>query len=119
TGEGKGSGQGTGIYAAGGETVTLTEVTISRVQTGVYAEKGTLIMKDGTTIEFTGNYGVSVGNDVKSADLTRVKITGKGKGTGVYAVGGNVMVSGGEIKKGADGDSYVRWDVDGEGWDND
>ncbi|ENN91336.1 right-handed parallel beta-helix repeat-containing protein [Bartonella schoenbuchensis] len=90
--EGKGSGQGTGIYAAGGETVTLTEVTISRVQTGVYAEKGTFKMDGGEIKEFTG-YGVSVGENVTSAELTRVKIEGKGsgQGTGVHAKGGETV----------------------------
>ncbi|WP_338023880.1 right-handed parallel beta-helix repeat-containing protein [Bartonella schoenbuchensis] len=90
--EGKGSGQGTGVHAKGGETVTLTEVTISRVQTGVYAEKGTFKMDGGEIKEFTG-YGVSVGENVTSAELTRVKIEGKGsgQGTGVHAKGGETV----------------------------
>ncbi|ENN91098.1 hypothetical protein m07a_11100 [Bartonella schoenbuchensis m07a] len=91
--EGKGSEDSYGVYAEGKEslTMTLTDVRISRVGTGVYAEKGTLMMKDGTTIEFTGNYGVSVGNNVTKAELTRVTIEGQSKGYGVYAVGSETL----------------------------
>ncbi|ENN90512.1 hypothetical protein [Bartonella schoenbuchensis] len=82
---GMGNSQGTGIYAAG-DDVTLNMVNISRVETGVRVEKGTLIMNQGSVTDFTGT-GVIVGDGVTKADLTRVTITGQNKGTGVYMEG--------------------------------
>ncbi|OPB29072.1 Right handed beta helix region [Bartonella sp. WD12.1] len=81
TGSGGGNG-GTGVYATGGE-VTLTDVTISQVGTGVDISGGkSLTMKDGMIKEFT-TAGVSVGRFATRADLTGTIITGKGSGTGV------------------------------------
>ncbi|MBA9083546.1 hypothetical protein GGR10_001418, partial [Bartonella chomelii] len=46
--------------------------------------------KDGSVTEFTEK-GVDVGEEVKSAELTRTVITGQNKGYGVYAVGGEML----------------------------
>ncbi|ENN91337.1 hypothetical protein m07a_02090 [Bartonella schoenbuchensis m07a] len=94
-----------GVYAMGAGngalTVALTDVTISKVQTGVRVEgRGTLTMTGKSTIDFKGDgWGVYVGNSVTRAELASVMITGEDKGKGVYAMGGDVTVSGGEIKK--------------------
>ncbi|OPB29077.1 hypothetical protein BWD121_000820 [Bartonella sp. WD12.1] len=81
TGSGGGNG-GTGVYATGGE-VTLTDVEISKVGTGVMMSGGgTLMMTKGEIKGFT-TAGVSVGISVTRADLTGTIITGKGSGTGV------------------------------------
>ncbi|OPB29089.1 hypothetical protein BWD121_000940 [Bartonella sp. WD12.1] len=81
TGSGGGNG-GTGVYATGGE-VTLTDVTVSQVGTGVQMLGGKkLTMERGEIKEFT-TAGVSVGISVTRADLTGTIITGKGSGTGV------------------------------------
>ncbi|OPB29079.1 copper-binding protein (NosD) [Bartonella sp. WD12.1] len=81
TGSGGGNG-GTGVYATGGE-VTLEDVEISKVATGVDISGGkSLTMKDGMIKEFT-TAGVSVGISVTRAELTGTRITGKGSGTGV------------------------------------
>ncbi|WP_343358089.1 NosD domain-containing protein [Bartonella schoenbuchensis] len=87
-----GSGSGTGMYVTGGE-VTVSGVGISQVATGVEMKKGTLIMKEGTKINFTGKYGVMVGSSVTSASLTDVTIEGKGSGYGVLMTGGTVMMT--------------------------
>ncbi|AQX31205.1 right-handed parallel beta-helix repeat-containing protein [Bartonella schoenbuchensis] len=57
---------------------------------GIAMSSGWLTVKDGTKIEFMGDYGVYMGSGVKSASLTGTVIrgNGKGKGTGVYAKGG-------------------------------
>ncbi|WP_208541710.1 right-handed parallel beta-helix repeat-containing protein [Bartonella capreoli] len=118
-----GSGSGYGVYAMGGE-VTVSGVNVSQVETGVYAMGGVLMViggeikgvkegikmmgygvlkvKDGTRIEFTGNYGVYAGKRVKNTSLTNVEITGSGnngsKGVGVWVEGGSLTVSRGSIK---------------------
>ncbi|ENN91020.1 hypothetical protein m07a_10250 [Bartonella schoenbuchensis m07a] len=96
---GIGSGMGTGIYAVGagnGElTVALTDVTVSKVQTGVVMGKGERLTVSGSSrIEFKENgIGVGVWGEVKSVNLmgTRIMGDGKGRGTGVYVVGGTNM----------------------------
>ncbi|ENN92679.1 hypothetical protein m07a_01900 [Bartonella schoenbuchensis m07a] len=84
-----------GVYAEGkeGMTLKLDDVKISRVQTGVYAEKGIFKMDGGSVTKFTG-YGVSVGDKVTSASLARVTIEGKGSedSYGVYAVGAESLM---------------------------
>ncbi|AQX31199.1 Right handed beta helix region [Bartonella schoenbuchensis R1] len=87
--EGNGKGTGTGIHAMGGN-VMVSGGEIKKVQMGIAMSSGWLTVKDGTKIEFMGDYGVYVGSGVKSASLTRTVIrgNGKGKGTGVYAKGG-------------------------------
>ncbi|ENN91326.1 hypothetical protein m07a_01970 [Bartonella schoenbuchensis m07a] len=82
-----------GIYAVGatGMTMTLDEVKISKVQTGVYAVNGTLEMEKGSVTEFT-EYGVNVGVLVTRASLTGTVITGKGSGTGIHAAGTKEMM---------------------------
>ncbi|WP_343358090.1 NosD domain-containing protein [Bartonella schoenbuchensis] len=113
------TGKGKGVYAMG-EKVMVKQVDISNVERGIYAGGGTLkveggtirgveagiMMKGsgelkvegGTRIEFEGEYGygIYVGEGVR-ADLTDVTITGRGgsgSGYGVYAMGGEVTVSG-------------------------
>ncbi|AQX31206.1 right-handed parallel beta-helix repeat-containing protein [Bartonella schoenbuchensis] len=96
------SGVGTGVRMMGGKSLTITGGSIKEVQTGIVMMKGeSLMIRENSTINFMGEYGVYVGNGVTKADLVRVMIEGNGKGTGtgIYAVGGNVMVSGGEIKR--------------------
>ncbi|MEL6093452.1 beta strand repeat-containing protein [Bartonella schoenbuchensis] len=119
---GKGSG-GSGVFMMGGE-VTMERVNVSQVATGVYAMGGVLMVsggeikgvedgitmtgygvlkvKDKTRIEFTGNYGYGVAIERgATATLTNVEIVGKGNnggnGTGIYAMGGSLTVSGGSI----------------------
>ncbi|MEL6093922.1 beta strand repeat-containing protein [Bartonella schoenbuchensis] len=124
--EGKGSGNGNGYgVLMTGSTVTMTRVNVSNVGTGVYAtgsgelkveggeikevEKGiwvtggTLIMKEGTKIQFTKDYGIKVGKSVSKAELMGVMIEGQNKGVGIYAEGKNLTVIGGEIKGVEDG----------------
>ncbi|WP_158244993.1 hypothetical protein, partial [Bartonella bovis] len=76
-------------------TVTMTGVQISGVKMGVEAIKGTLEIKDGTTITFESgekNYGVKVGKLVESARLTDVRIEGTGgNGVGVYGEGARAV----------------------------
>ncbi|ENN92678.1 hypothetical protein m07a_01890 [Bartonella schoenbuchensis m07a] len=75
----KGEDNGYGVNASG--EVTLTEVKISQVQMGVSMEGtgGKLIMIGGSVKDFTGNYGVSVGENVTSAELKGVEIEGKNR----------------------------------------
>ncbi|AQX19233.1 right-handed parallel beta-helix repeat-containing protein [Bartonella sp. WD16.2] len=117
-----GNGGGTGVTAEGTGNVTMTSVNISQVQvgvkvtgngaltiiggwirevqTGIDMEKGTLVVKDGTRIEFTGTHGVKVGTAVTSATLTGVMIRGDGKGMGVWMEGtGNVTLTSVDISK--------------------
>ncbi|MEL6089202.1 beta strand repeat-containing protein [Bartonella schoenbuchensis] len=106
-----GSG-GSGVLMMG-STVTMTRVNVSKVETGIYAmggnltviggeikevktgikmeSKGTLTVKDRTTINFTGDdgYGVSVGDKVTSATLTDVTIRGNKSGGGIWVKGGS------------------------------
>ncbi|WP_146023850.1 right-handed parallel beta-helix repeat-containing protein [Bartonella bovis] len=121
------------------QTLNMTGVTISNVGTGVWMKQGTLTIKEGS-IGFKGgenNYGVMVGGTA-TATITGTRITGEGKGRGVYATGakavtlervdisgvkmgvevtsGNLTVSGGNDRCG-DRDKYVRkWKVGGEQW---
>ncbi|OPB29085.1 hypothetical protein BWD121_000900 [Bartonella sp. WD12.1] len=89
SGEAVNSGVSKGVYATGGE-VTLTDVTISQVATGVsMMGGGTLMMTKGEIKEFTTE-GVNVGISVISAELKGTVITGKGSGTGVKVSGGKV-----------------------------
>ncbi|AQX19256.1 beta strand repeat-containing protein [Bartonella sp. WD16.2] len=90
---------GYGVYVSGG-TVMVSGGSIKEVQTGiVMMGKGTLEVKDNTTINFTRGYGVYVRGSVKSAELTGTVITGGKAGYGVYAGGeGRVTVKGGSIK---------------------
>ncbi|WP_343358205.1 right-handed parallel beta-helix repeat-containing protein [Bartonella schoenbuchensis] len=108
-----------GVYAGGGVTANLTKVEIKGsggngskgvsvnggnltviggeikgVEDGIYAVGGGVLkVKDGTRIEFTGEYGVYVGESVTSAELTGVTITGKGNtGTGIEVMGGKVTM---------------------------
>ncbi|WP_343358085.1 right-handed parallel beta-helix repeat-containing protein [Bartonella schoenbuchensis] len=94
----EGSGKGDGVLMTGSTgTLTMTGVNISNVERGIYMEAGeSLMVEDGTRIEFTGDYGVYVGESVTSAELTGVTITGKGNtGTGIFATGGkSLTVSG-------------------------
>ncbi|ENN90784.1 hypothetical protein m07a_11110 [Bartonella schoenbuchensis m07a] len=85
-----GKNKGTGVYAIGatGMVMTLDGVTVSKVQTGVVMGRGESLMISGSSrIEFMGDYGVYV-RDTVTVELAETKITGGGKGTGVYAVGG-------------------------------
>ncbi|MEL6093434.1 right-handed parallel beta-helix repeat-containing protein [Bartonella schoenbuchensis] len=77
-----GSNKGKGVVWESAGTLTLDEVKMLKVATGVEMKKGTLIMNEGTTINFMGDYGVMVGKGVTKATLTDVKIAGRGK-TGV------------------------------------
>ncbi|AQX20176.1 beta strand repeat-containing protein [Bartonella sp. WD16.2] len=98
-GEGNGSdGSSTGIgVIMAGKTMTMDKVDISGVAMGVYAGSGKLVIREGTTINFAKTYGVKVGASVTSTELTRVTIVGEGKGTGVYAGGKTMMITGGSI----------------------
>ncbi|WP_208541733.1 hypothetical protein [Bartonella capreoli] len=59
----EGSGKGDGVLMTGSTgTLTMTGVNISNVERGIYMEAGeSLMVEDGTRIEFTGDYGVYVG----------------------------------------------------------
>ncbi|WP_146023823.1 beta strand repeat-containing protein, partial [Bartonella bovis] len=81
---GMGSGK-VGVNAMG-KAMTLDRVTIEGVETGVEAVAGTLTIKDGTKITFTGEYGVKVGKSVESATLDGVTIMGDGSGMGSKGV---------------------------------
>ncbi|WP_208431851.1 right-handed parallel beta-helix repeat-containing protein, partial [Bartonella schoenbuchensis] len=64
---GKGSGMGTGVIMESSGKMTLENVTISKVQTGVYAENGELEIKGKTTIDFKeSGWGVYVKGEMKS-----------------------------------------------------
>ncbi|WP_153300971.1 hypothetical protein [Bartonella sp. WD16.2] len=79
--------------------MTVKGGSIKEVQTGiVMMGKGTLEVKDNTTIHFTRGYGVYMGGGATSTELTNVQIKGGRSGYGVYVSGGTVMVSGGSIK---------------------
>ncbi|MEL6089186.1 right-handed parallel beta-helix repeat-containing protein [Bartonella schoenbuchensis] len=94
------SGTGMGIYAEGGN-LTVIGGEIKGVKTGISmtGTGGTLTVKEGTRIQFEGNYGVYVGSSVRSTSLTGVMITGNGNnGMGINMTGGSLTVSGGEIK---------------------
>ncbi|WP_343358102.1 right-handed parallel beta-helix repeat-containing protein [Bartonella schoenbuchensis] len=102
TGEGGGGkGNGYGVYAMGQGTLMMDGVNISKVETGIYMEAGESLMVKGGSIGFAGEhgYGVKVGKSVTEATLTNVTITGSGKGDGIYAMGGNLTVSGVTIKE--------------------
>ncbi|ENN90802.1 hypothetical protein BBbe_10280 [Bartonella bovis 91-4] len=80
------SGVQTGVYATGGN-LTISGGSISEVQTGItMMGSGTLTVNNGAEITFKGsgmeNYGVKVGNEVESATLTSVTIEGGGSGKG-------------------------------------
>ncbi|WP_146023851.1 hypothetical protein, partial [Bartonella bovis] len=98
---GKG-GQGTGVVMGSSETMTMTNVGISKVKVGVNAKSGTLNMMGGTvTFESgSGNWGVHVQNGA-SAIITgaTIKGSGNGQGTGLYVMGGTATMNGGEIKE--------------------
>ncbi|OPB29082.1 hypothetical protein BWD121_000870 [Bartonella sp. WD12.1] len=117
SGSGNGNG-GTGVYMAGGKSLTMTNVTVSKVTTGVSVSEGasgTLTVKKGEIKEFKTSgvnveaagvesvslegtkiigkgggtsKGVSVGSKVKSAELTLTDVTVSQVGTGVYVKGG-------------------------------
>ncbi|AQX19234.1 beta strand repeat-containing protein [Bartonella sp. WD16.2] len=120
--KGSGSSQGTGkgVWMEGGK-VTMSSVDISNVQGGVEVKAGDLtitggsikgvkwginmeggeklVVKGGTTINFTGGYGVKIQNNV-TAELMGTVITGNGGGTGVTAMGtGSVTMNMVEISK--------------------
>ncbi|MEL6093924.1 beta strand repeat-containing protein [Bartonella schoenbuchensis] len=115
-----GNGNGYGVLMGSTGNATLTRVNVSQVEMGIFAvggvlmvsggeikevEKGitmmggTLTVRDSTTIQFTKDYGIKVGKGVTEATLTKVEIVGKEKGEGIYAMGGNLTVIGGEIKE--------------------
>ncbi|MEL6089667.1 beta strand repeat-containing protein [Bartonella schoenbuchensis] len=91
-----GSGSGTGINVTGGSgNVIVKGVNVSEFTTGIkMMGKGTLTVEKGTRIEFTGDYGVYVGNSVASTTLTNVQITGSGGSgsKGVWVMGGGVVM---------------------------
>ncbi|MBA9083543.1 hypothetical protein GGR10_001415, partial [Bartonella chomelii] len=67
-----GGRKGYGVYAVGGENLVmrLENVTVSEVGTGVKVEKGKkLVISGSSRIEFMGDYGVYMGDGVKSAEL--------------------------------------------------
>ncbi|MEL6093449.1 beta strand repeat-containing protein [Bartonella schoenbuchensis] len=116
----EGQNKGIGVLIMGGTgNATLTRVNVSQVEMGIFAvggvlmvsggeikevEKGitmmggTLTVRDSTKIGFTKDYGIKLGKSVSKAELTGVTIAGSGKGEGIYAMGGNLTVSGGSIK---------------------
>ncbi|WP_210160364.1 hypothetical protein, partial [Bartonella melophagi] len=109
-GEIKGSGgTGTGVEMSGNGTVTLSGVTVEKFKTGAKVKKGTLKMMGESTISLArgGKYGVYVGIDVTSAELTGTKIVGGGSGYGVYAMGGNVTLEGVKVS-GVEKGVYAR-----------
>ncbi|WP_208541686.1 hypothetical protein, partial [Bartonella capreoli] len=90
----KGNGKGDGIYAKSGD-LTVIGGEIKEVERGIaMTGGGTLIMKEGTRIQFKGSdgYGVYVGSSVTSASLTGVTIEGRGGGTGVWVEGGKMVM---------------------------
>ncbi|MEL6093422.1 right-handed parallel beta-helix repeat-containing protein [Bartonella schoenbuchensis] len=116
----KGNKSGTGVIMESSETMTMTDVQISKVEMGVEVSKGDLTVsggsitgvkagikvmgygvlkvRDNTRIEFEADgIGVYVGGTVAKAELTKVEIVGKEKGEGIYAEEGVLMVSGGSI----------------------
>ncbi|WP_208541685.1 right-handed parallel beta-helix repeat-containing protein [Bartonella capreoli] len=88
---GRGSVNGVGVYAMGGN-LTVSGVGISKVETGVEMRSGSLTINEGTTIQFTGKYGVMVGSSVTSASLTDVTIEGNKSGYGVLKVKDNTRI---------------------------
>ncbi|ENN91338.1 hypothetical protein m07a_02100 [Bartonella schoenbuchensis m07a] len=113
---GRNNGVSVGVYAVGGETMTLTGVDISKVQTGVSAEgrelmvtleggmrisnvqtgvamtgSGKLAVEKETEIQFKDGYGVMVGGKMM-AKLTETRIKGEGSGYGVYVGKGKVVL---------------------------
>ncbi|ENN91331.1 right-handed parallel beta-helix repeat-containing protein [Bartonella schoenbuchensis] len=91
--EGDGKGMGTGVIMEGSGKMMLTEVGISKVKTGVYADNGALEIKGRTTIDFKENgWGVYVEKLVKSVSLDDVTIRGEDNGYGIHAVGSEEMV---------------------------
>ncbi|MGL2349522.1 right-handed parallel beta-helix repeat-containing protein [Helicobacter pylori] len=95
--KGKGGVGSVGVDVSTSETVTLSGgVKVEGFETGMKVTKGTLKVDGGSAINFKGEYGVYVGIDVTSAELTGTKIVGGGneKSTGVYAMGGNVTLEG-------------------------
>ncbi|MEL6093425.1 hypothetical protein [Bartonella schoenbuchensis] len=134
----KGQNKGVGIYAEGKNLTVKGTTKITGVKMGISMKgSGTLTVEEGTKIEFEGEheyeYGIGVGKLVSKATLTGVTITGKGSGgsgvfmmggevtmervnvsqvaTGVYAMGGVLMVSGGEIKGVEDGITMTGYGV--------
>ncbi|OPB30085.1 right-handed parallel beta-helix repeat-containing protein [Bartonella sp. WD12.1] len=92
TGENKGVGvkvSGRGVSA----NLTLTNVTVSKVATGLYMMGGKSLTMTGGSIGFTRSYGVYVGGEM-TAKLTKTVITGSGGGNGVYATEGTVELDG-------------------------
>ncbi|MEL6093445.1 beta strand repeat-containing protein [Bartonella schoenbuchensis] len=89
------SNVGMGVYATGGKNLTVIGGAMTQVQTGITMMGGALTVRDSTRIWFTKDYGIKVGKGVTEASLTKVEIVGKGSGTGIYAEGGVLMVSGG------------------------
>ncbi|MEL6093925.1 hypothetical protein [Bartonella schoenbuchensis] len=102
------AGSGTGMSVGGSGTVMMMGESTINVAAGgkgleVTGSEGMVEMTGKTTINFTGDYGVSVGAGVTSATLTGVTIKGSGSGgggngVGVYAMSGSLTVSGGSIK---------------------
>ncbi|OPB29076.1 hypothetical protein BWD121_000810 [Bartonella sp. WD12.1] len=85
---------GTGVRMMGGNDLTVTKGSITNVQIGVVMMgDGALTVSGTTEINFAGGYGVYVGSSVKSATLTKTKIMGKGGGQGVYVAGGKVTLT--------------------------
>ncbi|AQX30163.1 Right handed beta helix region [Bartonella schoenbuchensis R1] len=83
-----GQDKGVGVIMESSGKMMLDKVGISKVKTGVYAEKGTLIIEKGTTIDFKeSGWGVYVEKLVKSVNLNDVTIKGEDNGYGVYAGG--------------------------------
>ncbi|OPB30018.1 outer membrane autotransporter barrel domain-containing protein [Bartonella sp. WD12.1] len=99
---GKGGGQGVYVAHEGKVAMTLADVTVSGVQTGVEMNgTGALMISGSSTIEFTSDngYGVYVGSSVTRADLRNVTVTGKGGGQGVYVAGGKVTLTDVKIER--------------------
>ncbi|AQX19230.1 copper-binding protein (NosD) [Bartonella sp. WD16.2] len=94
------SGVKIGVTMSGSGALTVSKGSMTNVQMGIAMMGGEkLTVKDNTTINFTGKHGIYVGATVTSAELTKVTIKGgdQGKGTGVYAGGKTMMITGGSI----------------------
>uniref|UniRef100_UPI0011AFD050 hypothetical protein n=1 Tax=Bartonella bovis TaxID=155194 RepID=UPI0011AFD050 len=90
------------VLMNGAGTLRMDNVQISDVAMGVEAMGGTLEIKGHSTIVFkngSGNYGVRVGREVTSANLTNVKIAGGGSGTGVWMEGREMRMTGVNISE--------------------
>ncbi|WP_208541671.1 right-handed parallel beta-helix repeat-containing protein, partial [Bartonella capreoli] len=89
-----GSGSGKGVYVTGGRgNVTLENVNISEVATGVYMTGGTLMVREGMIVgngSGTGIYAKSGNLTVEGVDISKVE-------RGVQMDGGTLTVEGGEI----------------------